>query len=59
VKSSIKYTLSHDRRDNTMTPSQGHYLSWMTEAAGLGGDAKYLKSEATAQYYYPLSSSFV
>jgi outer membrane protein assembly factor BamA len=59
VKSSLRYTFTHDRRDHPTAPSRGHYFQWLNELAGVGGDAKYAKTEATAQYYRPLTPSFV
>ena len=55
VTSAVGQTLAYDERDNKFSPTKGYFMSISQEAAGLGGDSKYLKHEAKASYYYPVA----
>src|ERR1700740_1696777 len=51
IKTSLAHTLVHDKRDDTLLPSQGYLLKTTQEFAGLGGgDVKYLKATAETQF---------
>lgn len=52
--SAIGQRLTFDDRDSRLFPTEGLY-SWLdTEAAGLGGDAKYVSGKLGSQYYIPV-----
>jgi outer membrane protein insertion porin family len=57
LTSSIGQTLTYDIRDNFLLPSSGYKASLLTEVAGLGGDAKYIKGVIKAEYYEPLNDN--
>lgn len=59
VTSSVSQRLTYDDRDSTLFPTDGLY-SWLeTEAAGIGGDAKYVSAKLGATWYYPVSEGWV
>ncbi len=54
LTSALSQTVNYDTRDSKLFPTTGVY-SWLTtEAAGLGGDAKYLSGRLGGIYYYPV-----
>jgi len=54
LKSSLKHTYTYDTRDTPVIPSVGFLAKVVNEVAGLGGDVRFLKSEAELQYNIPL-----
>jgi outer membrane protein insertion porin family len=59
LTSMVGYTLSYNSLDNAKNPTQGFYGEIRQDVAGLGGDAKYLKSTFDSRYYYPLYEDIV
>ncbi|KAF9055320.1 hypothetical protein BDZ89DRAFT_1097988 [Hymenopellis radicata] len=57
TKSSLSHTFTFDSRAFATTAAQGVFLKTHTELAGLGGDARFLKTEAAAQVSQPLFSN--
>lgn len=59
VKSSITLGLGRDTRDRTFTTTRGshNYISY--EHAGLGGDAKFGKIEASSTWFFPFQRDTV
>ena len=55
ITSSIKYSIFKDTRDNYFNPSSGYKWSLINTLAGIGGDARFLKSIAKYQVYYPIN----
>lgn len=59
ITSSVSQRLTYDGRDSTLFPTRGLY-SWLdTEAAGLGGDAKYVSGKLGGTYYFPLADNWI
>jgi outer membrane protein insertion porin family len=54
--SAISHSISLDKRDNSLKPTSGYYISLSQKRSGLGGDIKYFKNEITAGYYIPIYS---
>ena len=54
LRSSISYSLVYDSIDNKQNPRDGIFARFTQEFAGLGGDAKFLKSTVDAKYYQTL-----
>ena len=59
LTSLVGQTLSYDRRDVRFLPSEGYYLRLDQDLAGFGGDNKFLRNEARAEYYYPITPNVV
>ena len=51
LSSIIGYTFNWDRKNDPITPTGGFDLSFSQDLAGLGGDARYLRSELRANTY--------
>jgi outer membrane protein insertion porin family len=58
LKSSLSYSLIFNNIDDMNNPHSGLYARFNQEFAGLGGDAKWLKSTFKATYYQTLSEEF-
>jgi outer membrane protein insertion porin family len=51
IKTSLSHSITHDKRDDTLLPSQGYLFKSTQEFAGLGaGDVRYLKATAETQF---------
>lgn len=57
--SAVGQTFSYDERDNKFNPSTGYFWSVSQEAAGLGGNDRYLRHEIKGSYYYPIAKQWV
>jgi outer membrane protein insertion porin family len=57
--SEVSHTLTYDRRDSRINPTEGYFGRLTTDVAGLGGSAKYLRNRADAGYYYPVAERWV
>jgi outer membrane protein insertion porin family len=55
VKSSVSGTLVWDSIDDKNNPREGIFSRFTTEVAGLGGDAKWVKSTIKGSYYQTIS----
>lgn len=55
VTSSVGQSFTYDSRNNRFNPTNGWYLRFSQEYAGLGGDADFLRHEARAEYFYPIA----
>ena len=52
LTSALGYTFSWDRRNDPIEPTRGFDLRVSQDFAGLGGDAKYLRTEFSGNTYY-------
>lgn len=57
LKSAVKHSLIWDTRNCPLLPLGGSYLRHSIELAGLGGNARFLKSDVDVQLQRPLGSS--
>ncbi len=57
--SSISQTLYYDKLDNRQDPSNGYYLCFGADLAGLGGDSRYIRPEFGAGYYTPIAENWI
>ncbi|MYE00669.1 MAG: outer membrane protein assembly factor BamA, partial [Alphaproteobacteria bacterium] len=53
--SAVGHEVSYDTRDNRFNPTTGNTLSISNDLAGLGGDARFLRTDARASQYFPMS----
>lgn len=58
IKSSLSYALLFNTIDSMDNPHEGTYAKFNQEFAGLGGDAKWIKSTVKASYYKTVSEEF-
>ena len=54
VTSLVGHTLMYDRRDNKFAPTDGYYVSFSQDFAGVGGDTQFIRNEARSGYYKPV-----
>lgn len=57
--SEVSHTLTYDRRDSRINPTEGYYAKHTLDVAGLGGSAKYVRNRVDAGYYYPIVDKWV
>lgn len=55
----VGYSLRYDTIDNKQNPSNGIYLAFSQDIAGVGGDVKFLRTTAEARVYYPVYDDYV
>lgn len=58
-KSSIKQTLSIDKRDSFRRPTKGYYISGSAELAGVGGNVRFARFSSVISLYYNFDPSWV
>lgn len=58
IVSMIGHSLTYDYRDNRFNPTSGYYLRFNQEAAGVGGDARFLRHEIKGEYYEPFAKQW-
>ncbi|MFC4625287.1 outer membrane protein assembly factor BamA [Daeguia caeni] len=54
LRSSVSYSLTYNSIDDMNNPHDGIYAKFLQEFAGLGGDAKYIKTTFKGTYYQTL-----
>jgi outer membrane protein insertion porin family len=59
LTSMLGYTLNYNTLDNNKNPTDGLFIEWKQDYAGVGGDVSYLKSTFDAKYYTPLVADIV
>jgi outer membrane protein insertion porin family len=59
LTSALGYTLNYNTLDNNKNPTDGLFIEFKQDYAGVGGDVTYLKSTFDAKYYTPLVSDIV
>lgn len=59
LTSSVGYSLIYNTLDNVRNPTEGLYAELRQDIAGLGGDAKWLRTTGDVRYYYPLFDDVV
>ena len=57
--SAVSHTLEYDLRDSRIDPTDGYFVRFGQEAAGLGGDAKFLKHTLTYGHFYSVADGWV
>lgn len=53
--SSAGLSLTYDARNHPKTPTRGFFLTAGVDFAGLGGDVQYVRGQAEARGYYPIT----
>jgi outer membrane protein insertion porin family len=59
LTSLVGYTLAYNTLDNAKNPTDGLYAELRQDVAGLGGNAKFIRSTTDMRYYYPLYDDIV
>jgi len=58
-RSIVSNEFFYDRLDNRQSPTDGYFARLQNDLAGLGGDARFLRSTASAGYYIPFTESLI
>lgn len=56
--SAVGHALTYDDRNNKFDPTDGYYLRFSQDLAGLGGESKYVRHEVKGSYYYPVAKQW-
>jgi outer membrane protein insertion porin family len=54
VESALGHTLTYDKRDSSLVPTEGYFGRLSNDFAGLGGDETYLRTRVEGGYFYPI-----
>lgn len=57
--SEVSHTLTYDRRDSRINPSDGYFARLRTDFAGIGGTVSYVRNRVDGGYYYPVADEWV
>jgi len=57
--SALNHKLTYDTTDNRLEPTEGIVARLENEVAGIGGDARYLRTRVGATAYYPVRDKWV
>ena len=57
--SEIVHTLTYDKRDSRISPTEGYFVRTQNGFAGLGGSIRHLRNTGTVGKYYPLADQLV
>ncbi|MDP6786046.1 MAG: outer membrane protein assembly factor BamA [Rhodospirillales bacterium] len=57
--SEISHSLTYDKRDNRLDPTEGHFARLTTDLAGLGGSTRYIRNRLNGGKYYSLGDEYV
>ena len=57
--SAVAHVLEYDLRDSRIDPTDGYFLRFGQEVAGLGGDASFLKHTVTYGHFYSVADGWV
>jgi outer membrane protein insertion porin family len=59
LTSSVGYGYRLDRRNDAINPTRGFYMDFNQDLAGLGGDVKYVRTEAEGAWYHGFNKTFI
>ncbi|MDB2414772.1 outer membrane protein assembly factor BamA [Rickettsiales bacterium] len=57
--SMVGHSLLYDKRDNTYDPTEGYFVRFSQDVAGVGGDSKFFRNEIASTYYHPIYKDVV
>jgi outer membrane protein insertion porin family len=58
VTSLVGYDLLYDRRDDRFDPTDGYFIRFSQDFAGLGGDNHWIRNRLASGYYYPFADEW-
>lgn len=56
--SSIGQTLTFDRRNSRIDPTDGYFVALSNDLAGVGGTVNYFRSTLRGAYYFPITNEY-
>ena len=57
--SQVSHTFALDQRNNVIDPTEGYFISFSNDLAGLGGTEEYLRSTVAVGYYHELFEGWI
>ncbi|MCW8915820.1 MAG: outer membrane protein assembly factor BamA [Magnetovibrio sp.] len=57
--SEVSHTLSYDRRNSKVRPTEGYLVSMTNDLSGLGGDSRYIRNTFRSRYYYKIADGWI
>ena len=57
--SEISHTLTYDRRDSRLTPTEGYFIKIRNDLAGLGGSIRHFRNSARVGKFFPIADQWV
>ncbi len=57
--SEVGHSLTFDKRDSRISPTEGYVLKMVNDLAGFGGNVRYLKNQLSAGQYYEITNKWV
>lgn len=57
--SQVSHTLTYDKRDNKVNPTDGYVIRMVNDLAGLGGTKHFLRNRLTASKYYDFDKNWI
>lgn len=57
--SQVSHNINYDKRDSSLTPTEGYQVALKTDAAGLGGTLKHLRNTLRGATYYEVADEWV
>lgn len=55
LTSAIGTSITYDKRNHPKNPTRGYYFQATSDFAGVGGDVRYIRLDAEARGYYPIT----
>jgi outer membrane protein insertion porin family len=59
ITSLVGYSLIWDSLDNRKSPTQGTFVTFHQDVAGVGGDSRFLRETIDSRIYYPITDDFI
>ncbi len=59
IRSIVGNEYFYDRLDSRLSPTEGYFARLQNDLAGLGGDARYLRTTVGGGYYLPITESLI
>lgn len=59
LSSILGQTLTYDRRDSRLDPTEGYYVKWGAEFAGAGGDVRFVRNSLGGGQYFTVDDQVI
>jgi outer membrane protein insertion porin family len=59
ITSLIGQDLMYDRRDNRIEPTEGYFVRFSADLAGLGGDGRFVRPSVGAGWFYSFAADYI
>jgi len=57
--SEVTHRLTYDKRDTRINTTEGYFVGFATDFAGLGGTVNYVRNVLDAGYFYPIADDWI